>query len=65
MSKIKKVNPEHLWSLSDYGRLIGESPQIVKYWVKVKKLNSVKIRGGNSMIIHDPEITAFNPRTQK
>ena len=64
MSK-RKVNPEHLWSLSDYGRLIGESPQLVKYWAKVDKLDSVKIRQGNSMIVHDPQFEAINPRTQR
>jgi len=61
---MKKINPEHLWSLSEYGRLIGESPQLVKYWAKVKKLISVKTRGGN-MIVHDPKLEAINPRTQK
>tara|TARA_R110000772_G_scaffold204040_1_gene314213 strand:- start:678 stop:872 length:195 start_codon:yes stop_codon:yes gene_type:complete len=64
MKKIQKVNPLHLYSLSDYGRLIGESPQLVKYWVKVEKLESVQTQRFK-MVLHDPKKEPFNPRSQK
>lgn len=57
----KKVNPLHLYSLSEYGRLIGESPQLVKYWARVGKLESVLTNGGR-MIKHDPKKEAINPK---
>ena len=59
--KDKKHYPLHLYSLSEYGRLIGESPQLVKYWARVGKLESVITNGGR-MILHNPNDEALNPK---
>lgn len=40
------IDPEKLYTQSEYGRLIGESPQVIKYWVSNKKVKTLKIKGG-------------------
>jgi hypothetical protein len=49
-----KVDTKKLYTQSAYGREIGESPQMIKYWVNTKKLKTVEINGA-VLIIKEEE----------
>ena len=47
MEKLKvKINKAKTFTQAEYAREKNISPQLLTYWIKVKKVKTIQIRGG-------------------